>query len=127
MDKAVGKMGYEGKAAAAQASTGDDLWEMHAAGARILDFTAGGDLAGFAAHEALRAAVRAMLGLMGQAFERLQTTAPELAAKLDGPDLLELCARTEEATDAEVWAFVHAALPELLARTQTELAAWHEG
>ena len=97
MDKAVGKMGYEGKAAAAQASTGDDLWEMHAAGTRILDFTAGGDLAGFAAHE------------------------------LDGPDLLELCARMQEATDAEVWAFVHAALPELLARTQTELAAWHEG
>ena len=121
------KMGFEQAAWRAQASVGDDLWEMHAAGEKILEFTAGGDLAGFEAHEALRAAVRVMLGLMGEALGRLGRAAPELAAKLDGPDLLQLWGRMNEAEDGEVWGFVRAALPELLARTQTELAAWHEG
>ena len=75
----------------------------------------------------ISAAVRAMLGVMGGALERLGKTAPEIAAKLDGPDLLELCARLETVEDGEVWGFVRAALPELLARTEAELAAWHEG
>ena len=123
MGEAAGKMGYEGKAAAAQVAVGDDLWEMHAAGMKIVEFTAGGTLAGFLAHEALRAAVRAMLGLMGDALGRLRKMAPATAAKLDGPDLLQLCERMDTVGDAAVWAFVQAALPELLARTQTELAA----
>ena len=58
---------------------------------------------------------------------RLTRTAPEIAARLDGPDLLELSLRLETAQDGELWGFVQAALPELLARTETELSAWHEG
>ena len=120
-------MGFEGKGAAAQVSVGDDLWEMHAAGGKIVEFTGGRGLADFEQHEALRAVVRSMLGLMGQSLGRLGKAAPEIAARLDGPDLLELCARLETAQDGEVWGFVRAALPELLARTEAELTAWHEG
>ena len=120
-------MGYEGKTAAAQVSTGDDLWEMHAAGSKIIEFTTGRVPADFEASEALRALVRSMLGVMGEDLGRLGKTAPELAARLDGPDLLELCARLETALNGELWEFVQAALPELLARTEAELSAWHEG
>ena len=120
-------MGFEGRQSAMHASVGDDLWEMHAAGTKITEFTARRGLDDFTTHEALRAAVRSMLALMGGALDRLGKTAPETAAKLDGPDLLELCARMEVAGDQEVWGFVQSALPELLARTEAELAAWHEG
>ena len=128
-DESPLKMGFEGRAAAAQVAVGDDLWELHAAGSRVVGFTAGRQLAEYAASEALQAAVRVMLELMGSALGRLEKTAPELAARLDGPDLLELCAQMQEAKarDEEVWGFVQAALPELLARTETELTAWHEG
>ena len=34
------RMGYEGKEAQAQASLGDDLWELHAAAAKLTEFTA---------------------------------------------------------------------------------------
>ena len=127
MDESPIKMGFEGKAAAAQASTGDDLWEMHAAGAKIVEFTTGRGLADFDENPALQAAVRAILEVMGKALDRLKMTAPEITAKLDGPDLLDLCTRLEAASNAELWAFVQAALPELLARTEAELSAWHEG
>ena len=121
------KMGFEGKTVAAQVLTGDDLWEMHAAGSKIVEFTAGRGLGDFEKSEALRALVRSMLEVMGADLERLGKTAPELAARLDGPDLLELCLRLETAQAGELWGFVQAALPELLARTETELSAWHEG
>ncbi len=121
------KMGFEQTVSRAQAGVGDDLWEMHAAGAKIVEFTAGRGAETFAGNEALRAAVRSMLGVMGEALDRLGKAAPELAAKLDGPDLLELCGKLGSATDAEVWDFVQAALPELQGRAAEELAAWHEG
>ena len=123
------KMGFEQAGSRAQVGVGDDLWEMHAAGAKIVEFTAGRSEEAFAGNEALRAAVRSMLALMGEALGRLGKAAPELATKLDGPDLLELCVKLDagEGGDAEVWNFVQRALPELHGRAAEELAAWHEG
>ncbi len=122
-------MGFEGKSAAAQASIGDDLWEMHAAGEKLAQFTEGRTLEDYAESEVLRAVVASMLGVMGGALERLAKAAPECAARVDGPDLLALCFGLGKGTaePVEAWGFVRHALPELRARVLTELDAWHQG
>ena len=127
----IPKMGFEGKQAQAQASLGDDLWEMHSAASKIAEFTTGRNFEDYGESEMLRALVRSMLCIMAEALTRLAKPAPEQAAKLDASALLALVERlgTDEAAvpQREVWSFVERSLPELLTRITTELEAWHQG
>ncbi len=117
------KMGFEGKTAAVQASVGEDLWEVHSAGGKIGEFTAGRGWEDFAESEMLRAVVRSMLEVMAGGLGRVMVAAPELGARLGGDVVMGLGA----AGDKEVWRFVRDGLGELMVRVRTELEAWHEG
>ena len=124
------KMGYEGRLEAAQVSLGDDLWELHAAGAKIAEFTDGRTLAEYESHEALRAAAERMLTIMSEAALRIAEQSAEQASRLgDVAGLHSLAGRIAEqqTTNAEVWRFLREVLPGLSADAQVELERWHEG
>ena len=124
------KMGYEGKAAQAQVSLGDDLWELHSAAAKITEVTAGRTLADYDESEVLRAVVTSMLRLMEAAALRIAKHSPELASRLEQRyELHVLVERLSVETlvsDADVWRFVQDLLPGLAAGAATELDRWHE-
>jgi uncharacterized protein with HEPN domain len=126
------RMGYEGREQARQATVGDDLWQLHAAGAKIAEFTSGCSSPEFAAHEVLRAAVERMLVLMAEAYTRLHQSDADLAAKFpNGTQLAALANRLDTSDGAvppdEVWAFLEDSLPGLIAQAQDELERWHQG
>jgi len=122
------KMGFEGRQA--QASLGDDLWELHAAAAKVTDFTAGRSLHEFEELDVLRAAVASMLRLMDAAAGRIAAQSQEIASRLEAREelhrLIDLPMADEEPDVAKTWQFVTESLPSLLASAATELEAWHE-
>lgn len=119
------RMGYEGKAAEAQASVGDDLWELHAAGVKVLEFTHGRKAAEFNESGVLRAAVTMLLGVMAAAAGRIEGESEEMATRLAGIIELQGAARGDD--EGATWRFVEGGLPELMARAAEELARWHGG
>ena len=119
-------MGFEGQAAQQQAGLGDFLWEAHSAGSRILDFTSGRTFTDYEAHEVLRAAVESMLGIVAASLEDVQQYFPEEAAKIEHrSEAIALRPRLGTGSDAEVWRFVEASLPELMGEVAALLEDWH--
>ena len=132
------KMGFEGRSAQAQASLGEDLWDLHAATAKLTEFTAGRTLADFEGSALLRELTRSLLGLIAASAGRIASQSPEIVARLfsgvqPGAALEELhrlagdIAAGDDAAEKARWFYVQDALPALFGNAATELEAWHEG
>ena len=125
------RMGFEGKHAAAQLALGDDLWELHGAGQKVLEFSVGRTAADYEEHELLRALIAQMISIMADALHRIDKESPEHAHRLAAPGLHILNAALQHDGSAppaaEVWSFVQNDLPTLVGKAAEELARWHEG
>ena len=119
------KMGFEGQAQQ-QAGLGEFLWEAHAAGTKALEFTAGRSFDDYSEHEVLRAAVESMLKIVAASLEDVREYFPDEAAKMPrAGEAIALKPKLGPGGDAEVWRFVQATLPELVAEVQVLLEDWH--
>jgi uncharacterized protein with HEPN domain len=116
------KMGFERQGAEAQVRLGDCLWDAHAAGMKILEFTAGRSFEEYRDSELLRSVVEKMLEIMIEALVEMRRHFSEEFTKLDGGS------RLIEARDAdgEVWQVVKDVVPEMVAQLQTMLDEWHQ-
>lgn len=123
------RMGYEDKASATPAQVGDDLWEMHGAGAKLIEFCAGRSQQDYEEMEVLRTAVAMLLGIVDAAARRVEWQSAETAAKLSGVGALHaVVERLGTAENGEeVWRYLEGGLPELVASVAEELQRWHEG
>ena len=125
------RMGYEEKTNATPAQVGDDLWEMHGAGAKLLEFCEGRSFGDYEQMEVLRTAAAMLLGVMDAAARRVERQAAETAARLSGMGALhEVVERlgAEGKTSLEAtWRYLEAGLPELVGSVAEELQRWHEG
>lgn len=125
------RMGYEEKTNATPVQVGDDLWEMHGAGARLLEFCAGRSVGDYERMEVLRAAVTMLLDVMDAAARRVERHSAETAARLSGVGALhEVMGRLGAEGDASgegIWRFIESGLPELVGSAAEELQRWHEG
>lgn len=125
------RMGYEDKASATPAQVGDDLWEMHGAGAKLMEFCGGRSQQDYEEMEVLRAAVAMLLGIMDSAARRVEWQSSETAARLSGVGALHaVVGRLGDADKdggEEVWRYLEGGLPELVASVAEELQRWHEG
>ena len=118
------KMGFE-RGSEEQARLGELLWEVHAAGGKIIEFTSGRTWEEYADNEVLRAVVEKMLGLMAEALKEMQRGFPEEFVKAEGAgQILEAGTRANE---AKIWPLVHKVVPELVAQTREMLEEWHQG
>jgi len=118
------KMGFEHASEQAQTRLGDLLWDAHAAGSKLLEFTAGRSFEEFSESEPLRAAAQAMLTIMAQSLTAISREFPAEFAKLDADtsNIREFI----PASDSSLWTAVQSA-PEVVADVQTLLDQWHQG
>jgi uncharacterized protein with HEPN domain len=117
------KMGFE-RSTEQQSRLGDLLWDVHAAGAKIVEFTAGRGFEEFAANEALRAAVGSMLAIMMDGLGAIRTEFPaEFARMEDAPALLGV----KLDGDQKVWRAAEETVPPVVAQARELLDAWHQG
>ena len=118
------KMGFE-RGGEQQARLGELLWEVHAAGGKIVEFTQGRSFVDYAESEVLRAVVLKMLGIMAEALNEMRRGFPEEFSKLAGAErIAEVCAAPAE---AKVWKVVEEVVPELVGQAREMLEAWHQG
>jgi uncharacterized protein with HEPN domain len=115
------KMGYEGKEIQAQTQLGDCLWDAHAAGGKILEFTTGRSFAEFEENELLRSVVTKMLEIMTEALSELRRHHAEEFSRLDAARLIE-----RAGGDLEIWRLAMEVVPELTVQIQTRLEEWHQ-
>ncbi len=120
---AEARMGFE--RTEAQTRLGDVLWDLHAAGAKVLEFTAGRGWAEFDESELLQAFCGKMLGIVADCLRELRTRFPEEYARVPGAD--RLAEATEQTGPASVWRMVEEVLPGAVAEVQAMLAEWHGG
>ncbi len=116
------KMGFEQAGSQQQTRLGDCLWDAHAAGGKIVEFTTGRSFAEFEDNELLRSVVGKMLEIMTDALTELRRHHPDEFAKLNGATALI----ERGAGDGEVWRVVKDVVPELTVQIQTRLEEWHQ-
>ena len=121
------KMGFERAGEQEQLKLGELLWDVHAAGMKIVEFTSGRDLADFADNELLRSVVAKMLGLIADALHQVQAQFPDEFTKIsNGNKLIETGAAAETLSGEKVWRVVEELIPELVAEARTLLEDWHQ-
>ena len=118
------KMGFERAGELEQVKLGELLWDVHAAGMKIVEFTAQRDYEEFAGNELLRSVVGSMLGIIANALGQMREQFPEEFAKIShGNRLIE----SASVTDAEkLWRMVEELVPELVAEARGVLEDWHQ-
>jgi hypothetical protein len=116
------KMGFEGFEEREQLKLGDCLWEIHAAGTKILEFTAGRDQQECEDDELLRSAVDAMLAIVEKALAELRTSFPSEYAKL--PSASQMLAPHDEKRARGL--LVADVVPELVTEARSLLEQWHQ-
>jgi uncharacterized protein with HEPN domain len=120
------KMGFEDAGVQQQAGLGDFLWDAHAAGTKVLDFTAGRTSEEYAAHEVLRAAVESMLQIVAAALEDVQEYFPQEFARIEhAGTMITLRGLLGTGADTAVWSFVQESLPALMGEVAVLLEDWH--
>ena len=118
------KMGFE-RGGEQQARLGELLWEIHAAGEKIVEFTQGRVFADYAENEVLRAVVEKMLGIMGEALNEMRRGFPEQFAKLAGAERIAEAGAAP--AEAKAWKVVEEVVPELVGQAREMLEEWHQG
>lgn len=118
----VPKMGFERAGELEQVKLGDLLWDVHAAGMKLLEFTAGRELAGYEESELLQQVVGALLGIMGDRLGQMERQFPTEFAKIDGAR--RLMAVPGEAGE-KVWRVVEEVVPEAVEQVRAVLEEWH--
>ena len=124
MEKAIKppKMGFE-QTAEQQSRLGDLLWDVHAAGGKIVEFTAARGFEDFAESDVLRSVVRSMLGIMVTGLDAVRSEFPTEFGRLDdAPALLK--ASLDE--DAKVWRMVEETVPAVAGQVRELLEDWHQ-
>ncbi len=118
------KMGFERAGELEQVKLGELLWDVHAAGMKIVEFTAQRDYEEFAGNELLRSVVGSMLGIIGNALGQMREQFPEEFAKIsNGNRLIE----SASVTDAEkLWRMVEELVSELVGEARGVLEDWHQ-
>ena len=120
-------MGFERAGELEQVKLGELLWDMHAAGMKIVEFTGGRDFEEFAGSELLQQVVASMLKIIGDALGQVRAQFPDEFAKVsNGNRLIETGAAAETMTDEKVWRVVEELVPELVAEVRALLEEWHQ-
>lgn len=120
------RMGFEHLSAQQQSRLGECLWDAHAAGAKILELTAGGTYQQFAEHQALQEFVATMIGLVADALTELRRDYPTESQALGGTAPTLLLAESRSAGDcAATWRLVEETLPALVEQLAERLEQWH--
>ena len=121
------KMGFERAGEQEQVKLGELLWDVHAAGMKIVEFTSGRDFEEFAANELLRSVVASMFGIIADALRQVQAQFPDEFAKIsNGNRLIETDTAASTLPDEKVWRIVEELIPELVAEARTLLEDWHQ-
>jgi uncharacterized protein with HEPN domain len=96
------------------------LWDVHAAGSRVMEFIAGVNENSYSADELRRSAVERQLEIVGEALKNLRNADPETAARI--PDLVRIIGLRNilahaytVVDDSVVWGAASKRVPELLA------------
>lgn len=117
------RMGFE--RTEAQTRLGDVLWDLHAAGAKVLEFTEGRAWAEYEESELLQAFCLKMLVIMTDCLRELRLKFPEESARVPGTEaLVEV---TETTGSAKVWRVIEESLPGVVGEAHRMLAEWHGG
>jgi uncharacterized protein with HEPN domain len=118
------KMGFERAAELEQVKLGDCLWDVHAAGMKLLEFTSGRSFDDYNQSELLQSVVKTMLEIMADRLNQMRRQFPAEFAKIaDASRLID----TAESTDLpKLWRTVEEAVPEAVAEARAVLEHWHE-
>ena len=118
------KMGFERAGELEQVKLGDCLWDVHAAGMKLLEFTTGRRFEEYCQSELLQSVVSTMLGIMADRLEQMRRQFPAEFAKIDdAPRLIEAAESTDQ---PKVWRVVEESIPEAVAQARAVLEHWHE-
>lgn len=117
------RMGFE--RAEAQTRLGDILWDMHAAGAKVLEFTEGRAWAEYEESDLLQAFCLKMLVIVADCLRELGHKFPEEYARVPGAD--RMVPLTEASSSVAVWRLVEEVLPGVVGEAHRMLAEWHGG
>lgn len=124
MDAPMPKMGFEHAAEQEQVKLGELLWDVHAAGMKIVEFTSGRDHDDFAESELLQSVVTSMLGIIADSLRQLHAQFPGEFAKIsNGNRLIDAASLT--APD-KLWRLIEEQIPELVAEARALLEDWHQ-
>ncbi len=118
------KMGFERAGELDQVKLGECLWDIHAAGMKILEFTAGRDLDEYSQSELLQSVVHSMLGIIAGRLLDLQRQFPAEFSRLPQGERLIQIGSTP--ANAPVWRIVESAIPELVQQAREVLEEWHQ-
>jgi hypothetical protein len=77
------KMGFERAGELEQVKLGDCLWDVHAAGMKLLEFTSGRSFEEYSESELLQSVVSTMLKIMADRLEQMRRQFPTEFAKID--------------------------------------------
>lgn len=121
------KMGFERAGELEQVKLGELLWDIHAAGMKIVEFTSGRDYEEFAGNELLRSVVASMLAIIADSLRQLLAQFPEEFAKIsNGNRLMEVGLVAASTSEEKVWRVVEEQVPELVAEARAVLEEWHQ-
>lgn len=123
-DTKPARMGFERATEQEQVKLGDCLWDIHAAGMKILEFTSERTLQDFQSSELLQSAVSSMLTIIASRLEDLRRGFPAEFAKLaNAHRVMETAASPD---DAKIWRLIEESIPELVTQVRSVLEEWHE-
>ncbi len=123
-EERVSKMGFERAGELEQVKLGDCLWEIHAAGMKLLEFTTGRSFEDFSESELLQSVVRSMLEIIVSRLEDVRAGFPAEFAKLADAERVIVGAAVVDET--KTWKLVEENVPELVEQARTLLEQWHE-
>ena len=123
-EERVIKMGFERAGELEQVKLGDCLWDIHAAGMKLLEFTTGRSYEDFSESELLQSVVRSMLEIVVSRLEDVRRGFPAEFAKL--PDAERVIEGVAMAKEEKTWRLVEENVPELVEQARTLLEQWHE-
>jgi uncharacterized protein with HEPN domain len=120
-------MGFERATGQEQARLGELLWDVHAAGLKIVEFTTNRDFKEFAGNVLLRTVVAKMLSLIADGLDQLQAQFPSEFAKISNANrLIETGIQAETLSADKLWQVVEELIPELVAEARAILEDWHQ-
>ncbi len=121
------KMGFERAGEQEQVKLGELLWDIHAAGMKIVEFTTGRDFTDFAGNKLLRSVIASMLRIIADALRQVQAQFPDEFAKIsNGNRLIETGTAAAILSEEKVWRVVEELIPELVAEARILLEDWHQ-
>ena len=125
METPTPKMGFERTTELEQVKLGDLLWDAHAAGLKLQEFTTNRTFADYESSELLQSIVAAMLGIMADRLAQLHRQFPAEYARIADADKL-IATLDAPAPPAATWALVEQTLPEAVDQLRTVLEHWHD-